>query len=719
MLVASCSSKSDSGPDATVDAMVDAGPEPTRLPNILFVIMDDVGVDQMASMGYGGPSAPAMPTIDGIAAEGVRFRNTWSMPECSPGRSALMTGRYPLRNNIFQAIGPNDLANSQVDPYEMTVPKVLAGAGYESAMFGKFHLAGPDHNEAGNGTPAQLGWDHFYGWTGGLPGSIDTTAGGIAAEGTYSCGFVPPGDEPGGADAGACYRPEAEGATSCVVISGTNAAGDPAGLQCLTLGGVLVPDATCEATPPEGIVFDRNNAHYVSPLVVNSDDAVEEATLLDPRGRGFRSTIEVNAAIEWINARAGAEAPWMATLSFSSPHTPLQRPPGDLLRSDIGSTLTNDCANQMNQRRLSDAMIEALDTELGRLLVEVGIATRAEDGSLIYDPATSDTMVVIVGDNGSFGPTVRLPFDPTRAKGSAYQTGVWVPLIVSGPLAAEPGRDVEHMVNTTDVFGLFAALAEVDLGEAVPRGTDAQAILPYLTDPTQESIRDYNFTQGGLNLQANGAVNGPCVFNGSSCSHTPVSKSVCEDNGGVWWGVGADHPDVLEPDLEHCWEVNRAIYNDDSASYETNRIAMAPTVYQAVRDDEYKLVRNRALDFDVDSETGVGVTTDELYLIDQATPMPTLDRANSNLLADDLLPEAQARYDALVAELESVLASQVACPGDGNGDGVVDATDFAELTRILAEWSGSSTYDFDQDGDTDEADLAVVEANLGPCPATP
>ena len=105
-------------------------------PNILFVIMDDVGADQMTSMGYGGHEAPAMPSINAIADAGVRFRNTWSMPECSPGRSALMTGRYPLRNNVFQALGPKDLANSQIDPWEMTVPKVLKEAGYESAMFG-------------------------------------------------------------------------------------------------------------------------------------------------------------------------------------------------------------------------------------------------------------------------------------------------------------------------------------------------------------------------------------------------------------------------------------------------------------------------------------------------------------------------------------------------------------------------------------------------------
>lgn len=391
-ILASCTPSSDSSGG-------DHGglPNEPDTPNILLVIMDDVGIDQLTNMGYGGVEAPSVPGLDALAAGGVRFRNTWSMPECSPGRSVLLTGRYPLRNNIYQAIGPNDLANSQVDPYEITAAKLLKPAGYTSAMFGKFHLAGPENNEAENGTPMQLGWDHFYGWTGGLPGSIDTTAGGVAPPGTYSCGFVPTEDEPGGAYAGACYTPSQNG-VSCQELSGLNAAGDPAGLQCLTQGGILDPNASCQSAAPSNLVFSRENAHYVSPLVVNDDSAVEEAALTDSRGRGYRSTIEVDAARDWIFARPEHGEPWMATLSFSAPHSPLQRPPASLLPSGIASKLTNECANPVNQRRLSDAMIEAMDTVLSRLLVETGIAQRNSEGGLDYDPQASDTMVVVIGD---------------------------------------------------------------------------------------------------------------------------------------------------------------------------------------------------------------------------------------------------------------------------------------------------------------------------------
>ncbi|WP_413905222.1 sulfatase [Candidatus Skiveiella danica] len=128
LLLASCSGSS-------------TGTAPER-PNILFVIMDDVGIDQMPSFGYGGATPPNMPNIDAVAQAGLRFGNTWSMPECSPGRAAMFVGRYPLRTNIYQAIGENDLANSQLTPDDMTTPKLLRTAGYESGLFGKFHLAG-------------------------------------------------------------------------------------------------------------------------------------------------------------------------------------------------------------------------------------------------------------------------------------------------------------------------------------------------------------------------------------------------------------------------------------------------------------------------------------------------------------------------------------------------------------------------------------------------
>src|SRR3546814_8947048 len=139
-------------------------------------------------------------------------------------------------------------------------------------------------------------------------------------------------------------------------------------------------------------------------------------------------------------------------------------------------------------------MTEALDSEFGRLLVETGLATRNQDGSLSYDPKASNTVIVIVGDNGSLAAAVKLPFDPTRAKGSAYQTGVWDPLIIAGPQVVQPDREVDHMVNMVDLFQFFGELAGLDVHKEVPRTVASVGILPYLTHPGQGSLRTINFT---------------------------------------------------------------------------------------------------------------------------------------------------------------------------------------------------------------------------------
>src|SRR5690606_30680857 len=147
----------------------------------------------------------------------------------------------------------------------------------ESAMFGKFHLAGPENNAAGINTPTQLGWDHFYGWVDGVPGSIDTTAGGLAPENTYACGFVP------AATAGACHYAD----QSCQPMRQQNPlTDDTAGMQCVTSGGVFVPDQAC-GTPPPTLRFDQENAYYVSPLVIINDGVAEQIPLSDPRARGY------------------------------------------------------------------------------------------------------------------------------------------------------------------------------------------------------------------------------------------------------------------------------------------------------------------------------------------------------------------------------------------------------------------------------------------------
>jgi hypothetical protein len=694
-----------------------------KKPNILFVIMDDVGMDQMSLFGYGGAEPPKMPNIEQIAHSGLQFSNSWAMPACSTSRAVFFSGRYPLRTNVLGALGPDDLANSQLSPFEMTLPLLLKQKGYQSGIFGKYHLGLQGKNPFKDFMPRSLGWDYFYGWLDvtGDPSSIDKTAGGVAQEGEeFSCGFVP-GAAQGGADFGACYHP-GNVCEELVIADGV-----PPGRTCRDSGGILDPGAACNLTAPSNIQdgFDELSAHYVSPLVINKEVNGESVAIAVPpqdiEARTFRGSIQVDAAIDWIQSLPKHQ-PWMASVSFSSTHTPVMQPPQHLISADPEdvSNLSCDTANIGEQRLLTNLMIEALDTEFARLLVSIGVAKRNKKGKLKYNPHNNNTMIVILGDNGTLGTVVKVPpFDPTRAKGTAYQTGVWVPLIISGPMVRKPDRDVPYMVNIADLYQLFGEMAGIDVHASVPRKLDSQAMMPYLKKPRQKSIRDYNFTQVGPNIQAGNTINGPCTIN-TGCTQIPVTEGVCTDNGGTWWGEGTDQVDQEEyPDgLEYCCDVNQYLYENERQDEMFN---LQPLRSVAVRNDDYKVVRNffrgpadpKSVAGEPNCDPNV---TDELYRINETTPLLDYKALNLIDLFDPLPPKAAKNYVDLTEKLVEILTSEPNCIGDGNIDGVVNELDQEDWAKFAALSEGqSSWFDFNRDGLTNAEDLAIIQANQGPC----
>ncbi|MFT0546692.1 sulfatase-like hydrolase/transferase [Allopusillimonas ginsengisoli] len=687
---------------------VASGDAPAQTPNILFIVLDDLGVDQLPVFGYGGLTPAQTPNIDAIAHAGVRFRNAWAMPTCSPGRATFFQGRYPFRTDVLNAVVALDLANSQVSPYEITTPKLLKEKGYVNAVIGKMHLSGSDLNPAnnplGNGVMHELGWDYFEGYLDGGPYPIDKTAGGVSPDAqVYGCGFVPnTRDNPThGADSGACYQSTG----TCTTMSTANYS--TPGRTCLEQGGIFDPAQSCHATLPAYLDFDTQNGYYTSQLVINQPDAsVETIAISDPRGRGYRGILETDGAVRWIKQQAPSQ-PWMLSLGYSAIHTPLQPPPVSLLPADAAETGAYTCTETTEQRILTNQMIEALDKEIGRLLIETGLAQRKPDGTLDYRPQDTNTMVVIMADNGTYGPSVKAPFNLLRAKGSAYQTGVWVPLIVAGPMVKQPDRDIPHMVNSADMFSLFGELAGIDVQQKVPqaRGLDAQPILPYLTEPGHTSIRSTNFTEVGTNITSvNADPAPPCVIPSSNvCVQIFPQQGVCEDQGGTWYGPGGVAGGA---GVTSCCAVND--YRETQGS---NPVDIFPHSQRAIRDEQFKLVRIERLN----CTSGQIEPVDEFYAVNEATPLPKLDNAPGNLLARKALTaEQQKHYAALVSGLDNLLGSRIECPGDGNLDLVVDNTDIENWKHFNTSNGGkSSWYDFNHDGLTDEADLAIIRQNLG------
>jgi hypothetical protein len=706
----------------------DSGSE-QQPPNIIFFILDDVGIDQMTAFGYGGTvDVPQTPVIDTLVKGGVIFRNTWAMAECSPSRAMFFNGRYPIRTGITDAILPSDLAQSQMSPYESTTPAILKSAGYASGIFGKTHFTGsadnPSNNPYGATAQFQLGWDQFSGWGDGAPNSIDTTAGGVATTGiSYPCGYVPGttsssgGTIANGADAGACYTID----NRCSQLSSTAYA---PGRTCLESGGIFVPNGVCTSPRPANLDFTLQNGYYVGDLLFNdSNGQATSAPPDDPSGkaRGYRSTLEANLAIDWIKSRSKNQ-PWMATVSFSTAHTPYQPPPTALLPSGTPAYDGTSCTSGSSDRTLATQMIESMDREIGRVLVESGVATRNADGSIAYDPAQSNTMVVVIGDNGSYVYNVKEPFDPKYAKGYVNQTGVWVPLLVAGPLVVQPGRSVDAMVNVADLFALFGEIAGINVRDAVPaaHALDAESMLPYLTDPGASPIRDSNFTHLATNARASTTVQGACVLvAANACTTLFPRASVCSDEGGVWYGSGTTVPGVPTGGFTTCCQVNEFLLAQTPPQ---SAYPILPDVQQAVRNSSYKLLRIVGPEWVPANGTAPGqcVTNEQyqFYRIDQATPIPRIDRPTNpganNLGTIGLTGEDLSNYNWLLSELQSINNSVVDCPGDGNLDGVVDAKDVEDYNTWATRSGGTSTwFDFNLDGKTDGDDLATIRANLG------
>src|SRR5688572_14172034 len=87
-------------------------PVPPQLPNILVVLVDDMGVDQVGcyAQNYAAlQEQPCTPNIDALAANGVRFTNAWANPVCSPTRAALQTGRPASRTGVGTITGDPNL----------------------------------------------------------------------------------------------------------------------------------------------------------------------------------------------------------------------------------------------------------------------------------------------------------------------------------------------------------------------------------------------------------------------------------------------------------------------------------------------------------------------------------------------------------------------------------------------------------------------------------
>ncbi len=335
--VSSC----DSDNDPLVEECIGSPTETeSTTPNILFIIMDDIGVD--AFPGYDiGAIKPNTPNIDQLVSAGITFDNVWVNPVCSPTRATIITGKYGFHTNV---LNPQDLGTLATD--ETSIFQYMdqnLGNNYDHTLIGKWHLGGD---------PRDFDMDYYAGsLTGGVP--------------DYS-------------------------SWNFTVNGSTN-----------------------------------NSTEYATSKYTQE-------------------------AIDWINSRETNQS-WFCWLAYNAAHTPFHLPPAEM--HNQGNLPTDEVSIDANPLPYYMAMIESIDYQIG----EIKNAMSVED--------FENTVIILLGDNGTPGQVAQSPYTSNRSKGSMFQGGVHVPMIIAGKDVTRQNVREAALINSTDLFTTFLNIAGAEIDE--------------------------------------------------------------------------------------------------------------------------------------------------------------------------------------------------------------------------------------------------------------
>lgn len=180
----------------------------------------------------------------------------------------------------------------------------------------------------------------------------------------------------------------------------------------------------------------------------------------------YATTDTTDEALQSISQMA---EPWFLMVSYNAPHLPLHAPPDHLHTYDLSGDPDDTPGAHFR------AAVEAMDTEIGRLLGAVDLST---------------TTVFFIGDNGTPVPATDAPFLPEHAKMSMYEGGLNVPFIVAGRGVTARGEECAALINTTDVFATVGELAGIRT-----QAEDSISIVPYLRRPGRTHLRDWVYAE--------------------------------------------------------------------------------------------------------------------------------------------------------------------------------------------------------------------------------
>ncbi len=465
------------GSSAAKDGSNKAGT--SRRPNILLVIGDDIGMDVLSNIYPGlidnlvekyGPSGhnhpdyrkiggkPAStPVLDKFASQGMRFGNIWAHPFCSPTRATILTGLFAAKTNV------TTYADALSSKHTSFAQKLKDEAGYSTAIFGKWHMAG-------------------------LPGK--------------------PVDYPG-------MKPK------------------QAGFELF-----------------KGNMHAAINSYWNYEYQVQDADTPTDQWRVEPMPKkslpgiaptNYAPVVKAADTIEWIKARKAENPnkPWFVWLAFNLAHSTIIQQPSAMCVPNIdtldavsikemkecGGTFGSNDAGSCSGEALMRAMTNSMDTIFGKLLDAV-------------DSIDPNTYVIYISDNGTamYG-RPNLNFIDNmyitrkgRGKGTAYESGALVPMIIRGPKIAANTQNNSY-AHVVDLFSTILELAGLtppkNVSNSDGTGTvplDAVSLTPILFNKAK-ATRDPN-TGYVLNENKNLMTNGTKWVGAQNATY----KVVCIDS---------------------------------------------------------------------------------------------------------------------------------------------------------------------------------------------
>lgn len=392
---------------ANVDLDAD-GPPARRLPNVIFILADDMGYTEVGAYGQ---QIIKTPHIDQMVAEGMRFTQHYAgQTVCAPSRCSLLTGKHQghatVRNNLTVAPYPDILTQIRTDTFpgqfplaadDVTIAELLKARGYATAAMGKWGLG----KEGSTGDPLRHGFDLFYGY------------------------------------------------------------------------------------------LDQGHAHNHYPRFLWSNGVKEFLPGNDGEsvsGQTYSQDKFTDSALSFI--RQNQDRPFFLYLPFIIPHVSIQVPDSSLnqYRGILPETdytwIDSDYVKPPFPHAGYAAMISHMDRSIGTILALVK-RLGLDDDTIVFFASDNGPVYDRIGGSDSYFFKSAAPFK--GLKGSLYEGGIRVPLIVRWPGHVQRASVSEHISAFWDTFATIADLTETKAAST----TDGISYAPTLRGQGPQATHDY------------------------------------------------------------------------------------------------------------------------------------------------------------------------------------------------------------------------------------